>query len=387
MRIIPIIIQREYVTRIRKKSFILMTLLFPALIGCMFFLPKWLDVHDLKTKKIAVVDQTGIYDSLFQSNNLYHFVLLNQSDHLLPNQNEYDATLIISSDLEINPNGATIFSDKPIDPSLKIYLTQLLQPVKFHINLHTVQLNDKGEETTDLSRIALIIGMTTAIFIYFFLLVYGSQVMRGVTEEKNNRIVEVIISSVKPVQLMIGKIIGIALVGLTQFLIWMLLLFAIFSLLGKIPFSQIQEIVISLPINVAQTGFFFLLYFLGGYLLYASLFAAAGAASDNETDTQQFMLPIILPLIFGLFAAIYSTAHPDSSVAFWCSQIPFTSPIVMMARLPLGVPVWQLILSVTILIASFILMTYIAAKIYRIGILLYGKKLSYKEIWKWIKQK
>jgi len=238
--------------------------------------------------------------------------------------------------------------------------------------------------------------------------------MSGVVQEKTNRIVEVIISSVKPFELMMGKIIGIALVGLTQFLMWVILTVVISMVAGSVigknidadtlqQVSQMQQMGMqptstqNLPpeleslfsalngLDFVKIGGLFILYFLGGYLLYASLFAAIGSAVDNETDTQQFSMPIMLPIIFAIYAGIFSAENPDGPLAFWCSMIPFTSPIVMMVRLPFDVPAWQIILSLSILILSFLGTTWVAAKIYRTGILMYGKKISWGEMWKWLR--
>jgi len=244
-----------------------------------------------------------------------------------------------------------------------------------------------------------------------FILTYGSQVMSGVIQEKTNRVVEIIVSSVKPFELMLGKIIGIALVGLTQFFLWIILTFVLlfvaqFFFSNQIDMSMLQQtnqmaampaasmenvgnannmLTVIQSFDFVQIGIYFLIYFLGGYLLYASLFAAVGSAVDNETDTQQFSFPLTLPIIFALFVAIYGAQNPDSSLAFWCSLIPFTSPVVMMVRLPYGVAAWEIVLSLFILILSFIATTWVAGKIYRTGILMYGKKPSWKELWKWLK--
>ena len=291
MNKIFIIIQREYLTRVKKKSFVIMTLLTPLLMIAIIGAPVWL---------------SGINDS-----------------------------------------------------------------------------GVNGIEVETSSEPALIVGIVTALLIYFFILIYGAQVMRGVVEEKANRIVEIIISSVKPFELMLGKIIGIALVGLTQFLVWVSI--ALFlSALWDASTLLTSTINALSSLNVVELLSFFIIYFLGGYLLYASLFAAIGAASDNGTDTQQFVIPVVLPIIFAIIVAAHSAKNPDGQLAFWTSIIPFTSPIVMMARIPTGVPTWELVVSVLVLLLSFIGTTWVAAKIYRTGILMYGKKITYMEIWKWV---
>jgi ABC-2 type transport system permease protein len=289
---------------------------------------------------------------------------------------------------------------------------ELVEKTKVSIDVKTVRWGKDGEEKMGSAELAVIIGMISAFVIYIFIVVYGAQVMSGVVQEKTSRIVEVIISSVKPFQLMMGKIIGIAMVGLTQFALWVILsvvlVTALTSAFGTtldieayqqaqtmgvsavhLPFDDqdgvVSELLIALQnFDFVQTGILFVLFFLGGYLLYASLFAAVGSAVDNETDTQQFSLPLTLPIVFAIYAAIYSAENPDDPLAFWCSMIPFTSPIVMMVRLPFGVPAWQLALSLGILILSFIGSTWVAGKIYRTGILMYGKKITWKEMMKWV---
>jgi ABC-2 type transport system permease protein len=260
---------------------------------------------------------------------------------------------------------------------------------------------------------AMIVSLVFAFLTYMFVFIYGTQVLRGVMEEKTSRIVEVIISSVKPFQLMMGKIVGIALVALTQVLLWVLLTVlivtgakAVFFSDTDMPsrmdgmemtmeegsqaaqasgfnFDKVMDMVNSM--NPVATLFLFLFYFLGGYLIYASLFAAVGAAIDNETDSQQFIFPITIPIIIALYVAMAAFRNPHSDLVFWFSMIPFTSPVVMMARVPFDVPVWQIAVSLTLLIGGFLLTTWFAARIYRTGILMYGKKVSYKELWKWFR--
>jgi ABC-2 type transport system permease protein len=349
------------------------------------------------------------------------------------NENEFTALLLISDDLAKNPKAASLYSDKQVNMELKKYISGLLnqhveqqklasynipnlkemvEKSKTNIDIPTIKWGDDGQEKEGSAELALVIGMISAFVIYMFIVIYGAQVMSGVVQEKTSRIVEVMISSVKPFELMMGKIIGIAMVGLTQFMLWVVLTIAISmaagSLMGSdMDMNSLQQanqmgMQTSMPVNqnpdeIQQlfsmlSGFdftqiivLFVVYFLGGYLLYASLFAAVGSAVDNETDTQQFSLPLTLPIIFGIYAAIYSAQNPDGPLAFWCSMIPFTSPIVMMVRLPFYVPAWQIILSLSILALSFIGTTWMAGKIYRTGILMYGKKVTWKEMWKWLR--
>jgi ABC-2 type transport system permease protein len=287
------------------------------------------------------------------------------------------------------------------------------------INSTSIKLNTEDIRTGEKSytEIKTGLGIFSGILIYFFIFMFGAQVMRGVIEEKTSRIVEVIISSVKPFQLMMGKIVGVALVGLTQFALWILLTFSIITALQmsmpevfknkqseeiynpgqKLPSAdqmqlqtlqnqEIRELIdglfsINYGVMIAQ----FIFYFLAGYLLYASLFASIGAAVDNEADTQQFMMPVTIPLLFAIIMSNFVINNPDGPVAFWLSIIPFTSPIIMMVRIPFGVPIEQIYLSMFLLIAGFVFTTWLAAKIYRTGILMYGKKVSYRELWKWLK--
>lgn len=420
-----------------KPSFIILTFLTPLLMVGMITLPLLLaKIQNDTVQKIVVIDRTGLYSSVFTDNENYTFEFANQEVEAYKSQSgsgDYTAILYISDDLSVNPSAATLFSNEQVGLDMKSYVTGLLKTyvenkkieelnipdfkdlirqTKVSIDVKTIKWGKDGEEKMGSAELAITIGMITAVVIYMFIVIYGAQVMSGVVQEKTNRIVEVIISSVKPFQLMMGKIIGIALVGLTQFALWVILSIGLFlaitGSMGKavdIPASPATQLIGTanpqmiaseqndilaefLPalenFDFVQTGVLFVLFFLGGYLLYASLFAAVGSAVDNETDTQQFSLPLSLPIIFAIYAAIYSAENPDGPLAFWCSMIPFTSPIVMMVRLPFGVPFWQLALSLGILILSFIGSTWIAGKIYRTGILMYGKKITWKEMIKWV---
>jgi len=430
---ISLIIKREYTTRVMKKSFILLTFLTPLLMTGMIGLIVWLgSIKDDKIKNIVVIDETHLYSKVLKSNEVYSFQFINDKVENVRKKNvnndQFTALLYISGNLKDNQNAVKLYSEKQVNVELKGYISGLLNKYieeqklaeynipnlkemvdKSHtdIDLKTIKWGENGKDKVGSAELALIIGMITAMIIYMFIIIYGAQVMQGVVQEKTNRIVEVIISSVKPFELMMGKIIGIALVGLTQFLMWVVLTGLLVgigtSVLGlnmdtnslqqmqqlqhstPMP-SEMQNILVSLAgLNYVQIVGLFIVYFLGGYLLYASLFAAVGSAVDNETDTQQFSLPIMLPIIFAVYAGIFSAQNPDGPLAFWCSMIPFTSPIVMMVRLPFDVPAWQIILSISILILSFIGTTWMAGKIYRTGILMYGKKTTWKEMWKWLK--
>ena len=389
-------------------------------------------------KHIVVVDRTNIYSQVLKSNETYEFDFVNKSAEQVKTENEgkdekeFTALLLITDNLAVNPKAATLYSEKQVNLELKNYISGLLnqyveqqklasynipnlkemvEKSKANIEIPTIKWGQDGDNKEGSAELALVIGMISAFVIYMFIVIYGAQVMSGVVQEKTSRIVEVMISSVKPFELMMGKIIGIAMVGLTQFLMWLILTLAISTAAGSLfggnldmdalqqanqmgmsasPMAQnpneIQQVFAMLHgFDFVQIIVLFVLYFLGGYLLYASLFAAVGSAVDSETDTQQFSLPLTLPIIFAIYAAIYSAQNPDGPLAFWCSMIPFTSPIVMMVRLPFDVPAWQIILSLSILVLSFIGTTWMAGKIYRTGILMYGKKAGWKEMWKWLK--
>jgi len=436
---INLIIKREYTTRVMKKSFILLTFLTPILMVGMVSLIVYLGtIKDDKIKTIVVVDKTGLYKDVLQSNESYTFQFTDATVDELKKQEEQEsdfaAVLYISDDLIKNASAATLYSEKQVNLELKTYVSGLLskyieeqklaaynipnlkemvEKSKTDIDMKTIKWSDDGKDKEASAELAILIGMITAFIIYMFIVIYGAQVMSGVVQEKTNRIVEVMISSVKPFELMMGKIIGIALVGLTQVLLWVLLTVAIGAGVstfvgGDIDPASIQKMQemqqmgqMNVPagvngeiadfmssvagLNFTQLIILFVVYFLGGYLLYASLFAAIGSAVDNETDTNQFSFPVMIPIIFAIYAGIFAAENPEGPLAFWCSMIPFTSPIVMMVRLPFDVPAWEIALSIAILVLSFIGTTWVAGKIYRTGILMYGKKITWGEMWKWLK--
>jgi ABC-2 type transport system permease protein len=462
-----LIIKREYLTRVKKKSFIVMSIIGPILMAAIMILPTWLSKLDNDiVYNIAVVDNTKVFkkfridtsylrDQKINSekldstkvfvrrladnkNNKFFFIDTLSRDNVIERFNElkYDVLLFIPRNLA-KSKAIEIYSTKEITLATKLYITQSLEneledqnlktynidkPINVDINVLSNLIGEDGELNSSNTEITMVLGIFGGVLIYMFIFMYGAQVMRGVIEEKTSRIVEVIVSSVKPFQLMMGKIVGIAFVGLTQFLLWIILTFAIVTIVQTaiLPSAsdKVAEQISSQNImdNNAQTlqttenidrekidkevsaafGIIgninwvvmlgmFLFYFLAGYLLYASLFAAIGSAVDSEADTQQFMLPITVPLILSFVMMQNVIQQPDGNLAFWFSMIPFTSPIIMMVRIPFGVPDWQLYLSAGILIMTFLLTTKLAAKIYRTGILMYGKKASYKEIFKWLR--
>ena len=451
MKKIWLIIQREYLTRVKKKSFIVMTFLGPILMASVWIVPLLLASRSDGIKTIEVLDETGIFFEEFKetSDTKFEYItddLQTAKEKLATSENF--AILYIPKSSYSTPLAFYLYSYKNPGLSLKLYLQESankilenkklqdvygideepLASVKSNINLVVEDIETNKKSFTEISWA---LGFIGGMLIYFFIFMYGAQVMRGVIEEKTNRIIEVIVSSVKPIQLMLGKIVGIAMVGLTQFLLWILLTLGIVTAftaaysdqiadfkMGEQPvvtdpgqlfqsdamgmpdtqqglealgsdenINQILEVFFS--INYGIIIFTFLFYFVGGYLLYAALFAAIGSAVDNEADTQQFMMPVTIPLIFSIIIGLsFVLNNPDGSVAYWLSLIPFTSPIIMMIRVPFGINIYtDLIPSMILLIVGFLVTTWIAAKIYRTGILMYGKKVSYRELWKWLTYK
>jgi ABC-2 type transport system permease protein len=429
MRKIKLIIAREFLTRVKKKSFIIMTILGPILFGAVAIMPALIQkLSEKESYKIIVIDEAPkIFQTHLNSNAELYFIndtLTIKEAKLRFSKYEADAILYIPADYIKNSHLIRLITEKQLGVDVKSSIEDILsheievtkikalgltqeqvETTKTELSIKTQTLN--GENNN--SEVATFTGLLTGGLIYFFIFFYGTQVMRGVIEEKTNRIIEVLISSVKPFELMMGKIIGIALVGLTQFLLWVILSFAITNFASsylnnsKLDTKNIEhqindksinpvdnsKVTETIQQNLASINFplvlsCFIFYFLGGYLFYSSLFAAVGSAVDNETDTQQFILPITLPLIFAFIVAQSVIGDPNSQLAYWCSFIPFTSPIVMMVRISFGVPWHELAISMILLIAGFILTTYLAGRIYRVGILMYGKKPTYKEIRKWI---
>jgi len=431
---ITLIVQREYLTRVKKKSFIIMTLVGPLLMAGLIFARVWLEMIPEVPKKIEIIDESMMFKGkLENSKNLLFFFPNNTLTNAKANfyKNDYDILVFIPENI-IDSHSIQLFYKKQPGLTTQDNIKNLIQnkledwkliasgidknkleSVKTKLNVIANKLQKTGEEEKSNNEAGIIIGFVGGLLIYLFIFLYGAQVMRGVIEEKTSRIIEVIISSVKPFELMMGKIIGIALVGLTQFLLWVMLTIAITSVvsnnflekkydsttvveqtyksntptnveqeINKPDLGEVGEMLqnINLPVILAC----FIFYFLGGYLLYGSLFAAIGAAVDSEADTQQFMMPITIPLIFSFIAAQVVVTNPESPMAFWFSIIPLTSPIVMMVRLPFGVPYYEVVLSMVLLVLGFIGTTWLAAKIYRTGILMYGKKPTYRELWKWL---
>lgn len=420
-----------------------MTLLGPILFGSLMVGPALVAMYakDDSLKNIAVIDETGKFTNRLPNKENIKFrylenTTLEQARSNFGKDSLY-GVLYIPATADSVLKGISFFSQDQPNIELKNHIENsiskevergklalyniadidtILKKVKTEVSIRTIQWNEDGTEKESSTEMAMGIAYISGFAIYMFIFLFGAQVMRGVIEEKTSRIVEVIISSVKPFQLMMGKILGIAAVGLTQLLIWVLLTSAIFMVTKSVMMpDSVDSAKIQNTIAQSQAGpmagdattmdpskvegifnmigsanipyiivcFFF--FFIGGYLLYAAMFAAIGAAVDNETESQQFMLPVTIPLILAIIIMMSTFQDPNSSLSFWFSMIPFTSPIIMMARIPFDVPGWQVALSGAILIATFIGMTWTSGKIYRVGILMYGKKTSWKEIWKWMR--
>jgi ABC-2 type transport system permease protein len=451
MNKISVIIKREYITRVRKKSFIIMTLLAPVLMASLFILPTLLMLNgDKDFKKIAIIeDGSDLFKNVFHDTEETDFEYLENANindlKKTFGQAGYYGILYISPEVITTPNAVQLISKKqpPIGLLDNISgtmekeiekqklmahnienLDEILKSIRTNVSIQTIKIDEMGKTTETSTGISMALAYLGGFLMYMLVFMFGAQVMRGVIEEKTSRVVEVIVSSVKPVQLMLGKIVGIALVGLTQFLIWIILTMGIVGVVKAtvLKKTDITEMAQQMPQNMlsenqtANAGvqqpavspqlaefsklfdnamnqdwlliiFSFAFYFVTGYLLYASIFAAIGSAVDNETETQQFMLPVTIPIIIGLMVAMGTMQNPESSVAFWCSMIPLTSPIVMMARIPFGVPYWQIAVSMALMVVTFLAFVWMAAKVYRTGILMYGKKSSWKELWKWLMYK
>ncbi len=448
MHNIFLILRREYLVRVRKRSFIVMTLLGPMLMAGFYGLTIWSAVKSIDTKQVTILDQSGRLFKKFKDSKELKFSYatgtVDQAKKALSTR-KADVLVVIPKTILTDAKGVRILAEKNVSFDLqrevektieseieRIKLSEagitskVLEDARMNVDAETVSVSDAGESSSN-ALAATGVGYLCAILIYITVFIYGVQVMRSVMEEKTNRIVEVIISSVRPFELLMGKVIGVGLVGLTQFLLWITLTFLVSTastqLLGFNRFDGIDKaratvsqsdttaMLATAPtaggtvqkekpasqnsfiskLSDAMKGFnlpliiaCFLFYYLGGYLFYSALFGAVGAAVDNETDTQQFMLPITLPIVAAFVFASFVIRDPDGSLAFWTSMIPLTSPIIMMVRIPFGVPAWQIILSMILLVGGFIGTIWLAGRIYRVGILMYGKKVTYRELAKWV---
>ena len=462
-----IIIQREYLNKVKKKSFLLITFLAPVLFAAIAILPSLIMMGTKEeAKKVGVVDRSGIVLPYLEDNEVTHYIDLGTDADIdgLKADLEAVGVDVLLSVSELDPETLSVkadtYSEKPlgmdtgsmiegrINDAVEAYrieqsgianLEEIMAGVKSNVKLRSYTIDETGKETISESGIYMALSMILGIAIYMFIALFSGMVMSSVIEEKSSRVVEVLVSSVKAVELMFGKIIGVALVALTQFLLWILLtgilVGAAMGIMGKDKILGMMgddsttemmgqmagpsglhpgdidlesalvattdttavtagepsgmEVVMSTlgNINLAQIGIAFLFFFVFGYLLYASLFAAIGSGVENEGDSSQLQLPVTIPLMLGFFVALYAFKAPDSSLVFWFSMIPFTSPIVMLARIPFGVATWELVLSIVLLMGTFVACAWASAKIYKVGILMYGKKSTFKDLWKWLKQK
>lgn len=433
-----IVFKREYLQRVKKKSFILITILSPILMIAIIAVPMLMGMglRDTSEKQVVILDQTGKYLATILEegkNNSEGFNFTDGSgtlDHYRTNpSDDIYAVVLISEDLLQNPRAITIFSHSSIPSRLQEELTailktelrdekiasydipnldRILEDTKVALNISTVQWSSDGQEKQSSTLLATIIGQVFNFSIFFFVTIYGSMVMNSVTEEKKNRIVEIIASSVKPTTLLSAKITAIGVLGLTQVLIWVVFLVVAFLIAQGVflnsvtlDLSQLQANMISsgdfsaadvremieplMSFNYTGIFFAFVFYFICAYVSYASIFAAFGAAVDSDEDVQQFTGPIMIFMVFGFYGALYSMDNPDGPLALWGSFIPFVAPFVMMVRLPFDPPIWQILLSSVIMIATTVLLVWAAAKIFRVGLLMYGKKPTFKEMMRWLK--
>ncbi len=452
-RNIGVVISREYMTRVKKKSFLLITFLGPVLFAALTMVPTLIMLFaEDGGKRIAVVDQSGIVMPTLESNDLYIFTdySLQQPDSLKKDLKGLgiDVLMVVSPVIDSTKSvNAVTYSDKALSVELKealekriddavedyrisLYdigdLKRIMEDVKADVSLTTYTIDDSGEAKLDSAEVKMIVSMLLGMIIYMFIAMFSGMVMSSVIEEKSSRVVEVLVSSVKATELLFGKIIGVAAVALTQFLLWIVLTGVIVSAVGGIVGfdsimggqqqmsamgvdssaldaagmnldpsamaasldTQDNSVLSALrELNYTEILVAFVIFFVLGYLLYASLFAAIGSSVENEADSSQLQIPVTIPLLLGFFIAIYAFKSPDSPLAFWGSIIPFTSPIVMLARIPFGVPFWELALSVALLLLTFLGCAWLSAKIYKIGILTFGKKSTFKDLWKWLRMK
>ncbi len=440
---IAIIAGREFNERVRKKSFIFTTILMPILmVGIMFVPALMMNIQSDEAKEILVVDQSGLIAERLEDSSTIDFTPSDKTlEELTAQQGESNpfGILIIGSDVATNPSNvqlltyesSTINIESAIadqiasiieSEKLKAYniddIDAILAEIQTNVTLKVKQLDESGETQDSSSMLNIALAYIFGFLIYMFVFLYGNMVMQGVIEEKSNKVMEVMVSSVRPFQLMMGKILGIASVAVTQFVIWVIFILVVggaainlmgldemmaaagsavamdpMAMAGAAQMPAVDSEMVSLLATITNPAYLlrilggFLIYFIGGYLLYAAMFAAVGSAVDNEKDTNNLQLPITVPLILALFVMMSAMQEPNGPLAFWFSMIPFTSPIVMMVRLPYGVPGWELALSIGLLVATFVAIVLLAGKIYRVGVFMYGKKPSFKELLKWMRYK
>ncbi|MBO7198254.1 MAG: ABC transporter permease [Tidjanibacter sp.] len=438
---IAIIAGREFNERVRKKSFIITTILMPiAFVAIMFIPALMMNISSDEKKEVVVVDQSGLVGNRLQDSSSLHYTISDKTaEEVAAENNDIFGILIVGKDVATNPTNvqlltyesSTINIENEIagqissiieSEKLKAYniedIDAILEAIETPVSLRVKQLGESGETKESSSVLNIALAYIFGFLIYMFVFLYGNMVMQGVIEEKSNKVMEVMVSSVKPFQLMMGKILGIASVAVTQFVIWVVFILVVGSAAMSIfglnelvasagsaaamdpaaammssSMPAIDEEMVAIIKTVTDPAYLFrilggfLIYFIGGYLLYAAMFAAVGSAVDNEKDTNNLQLPITLPLMVALFVMLSAMQDPHGPLAFWCSIIPFTSPIVMMVRLPYGVPGWELGLSIGLLVVTFVAIVYLAGKIYRVGVFMYGKKPTLAELIKWARYK
>ena len=431
MNKILLVIQREYLTRVQKKSFWIASLLGPILITAIYAIPIWLAMQDKEVKRIEILDESGLFQAKDLVDKEVEFKLVNKPAAELKasfSKEGFVAFVHLPKNIVSDSKELKIYSEKNLSLPLKSSIERVIEKkvratlmqqagiasevyekTQVEINSETISVSSTGDETSSSSGGAMILAGVMGMLLYITLLLYGSQVMAGVIEEKSSRIIEVIISSIKPYQLMLGKILGVGMVGLTQFLLWIVLTIGLTQVASTFygsspiqqrveqvkkadpevaktmeasPMDEVTKVIESTNIPLVLGGFLF--YFLFGYLLYSSLFAAIGSAVESTAEAQQFTFIVMLPIILAFIMAQFTMQDPDSTMAFWASMIPFTSPINMMVRLPYGVPMWELATSMILLVLGFLGCSWISARIYRVGILMYGKKITVKEMAKWL---
>jgi len=432
MNKILLVIQREYLTRVQKKSFWIASLLGPILITAIWATPILLSMQEKEVKRIEILDESGLFKTSDLVDKEVEYKLVNKPISEVKasfSADGFTAFVHLPKDLLTHSEDIKIYSEKNLSLPLKSSIERVIEKkvrailmkdagiasevyekTQIEVGSETITVSEKGDETSSSSGGAMILAGVMGMLLYITLLLYGSQVMNGVIEEKSSRIIEVIISSIKPYQLMLGKILGVGMVGLTQFLLWIVLTIGLSQVASKFyqtspiqqkmeqvkkadpkvakelndasPMAEVTKVIESTNIPLVVGGFLF--YFLFGYLLYSSLFAAIGSAVESATEAQQFTFMVMLPIIAAFMMAQFTMQDPDSTMAFWASMIPFTSPINMMVRLPYGVPAWELATSMSLLVIGFLGCSWISARIYRVGILMYGKKVTVKEMAKWL---
>ena len=414
-----LIIQREYTTLVARKSFIVITLLIPFLFVAIGAVPVLISEwnNSGSAEAVTVIDETGRLAGVIPDTESFRFIPLKGEAGSTDVKSFFDqagdsmSALVVIPANVLDSAKVNIYSKSTVNMALVSHVTEslndtltavkiasmgvpnldkMVKEAQVDIDVNSVKLSDDGTESEASTTAAMVLGMVLAFITYMFVLTYGAMIMNSVIEEKTNRIVEVIVSSCKPFQLMMGKIIGVALVGLTQFLIWAILISVAVGGLGiSLANDQMSDLAVVFnaiqSVNLVSIFTCFVVYFLGGYLLYASLFAGFGSAVDQASDASQFTSPIIIVMVVALYAGIGCMENPNGSMAMWCSMIPFTSPIVMMVRLPYDVPFWQIAVSVALLYGTAFGLVWVSSRIYRIGILRYGKKFTFKEIMGWVK--